>query len=141
MIFCNETFVYYVSIWVILMKQMWPCIAHPSPDWHQASKYTNILAHTYISIYTTVKIFTDCLIYCISGNGKNGNGEVMKYHIFIFVVVIELSVRCLNTGPEDRPTKAKRESVKTRDHINSAACDLEGRLFPMYIASGWTAMM
>ena len=30
------------------------------------------------------------------------NGEVIKYHIFISVVVIELSVRCLNTGPEDR---------------------------------------
>ena len=29
------------------------------------------------------------------------NGEVIKYHIFFSVVVIELSVRCLNTGPED----------------------------------------
>ena len=29
-------------------------------------------------------------------------GEVIKYHIFISVVAIELSVRCLNTGPEDR---------------------------------------
>ena len=29
---------------------------------------------------------------------KNG----LKYHKFISVVVIELSVRCLNTGPEDR---------------------------------------
>ena len=28
----------------------------------------------------------------------NGNGEVVKYHIFISVVVIELSVRSLNTG-------------------------------------------
>ena len=28
-------------------------------------------------------------------------GEVIKYHKFISVVVIELSVRCLNTGPED----------------------------------------
>ena len=30
------------------------------------------------------------------------NGEVIKCHIFISVVVIELLVRCLNTGPEDR---------------------------------------
>ena len=30
------------------------------------------------------------------------NGEVIKYHKFIFVVVIELSARCLNTGPADR---------------------------------------
>ena len=30
------------------------------------------------------------------------NGEIIKYHIFISVVVIELSVRCLNAGPEDR---------------------------------------
>ena len=30
------------------------------------------------------------------------NGEVIKYHKFISVVVIELSARCLNTGPEDR---------------------------------------
>ena len=30
------------------------------------------------------------------------NGEVIKYHNFISVVVIELSARCLNTGPEDR---------------------------------------
>ena len=40
---------------------------------------------------------TDCLIYCILSNG-----EVIKYHKFISVVVIELSFRCLNTGPEDR---------------------------------------
>ena len=30
------------------------------------------------------------------------HGEVIKYHKFISVVVIELSFRCLNTGPEDR---------------------------------------
>ena len=29
-------------------------------------------------------------------------GEVIKYHVFISVVAIELSDRCLNTGPEDR---------------------------------------
>ena len=34
------------------------------------------------------------------------NGEVIKYHKFISVVVIELSARCLNTGPEDRLTCA-----------------------------------
>ena len=32
------------------------------------------------------------------------NGEVIKYHKFISVVVIEFSVRCLNTGPGDRLT-------------------------------------
>ena len=42
-------------------------------------------------------MFTDFLIYCILSNG-----EAIKYHEFISVVVIELSVRCLNTGPEDR---------------------------------------
>ena len=52
---------------------------------------------TYTSIYTSVKCFTDWLIYCILSNG-----EVIKYHIFISVVVIELSVIYLNTGPEDR---------------------------------------
>ena len=29
------------------------------------------------------------------------NGYVIKYHQFISVVVIELLVKCLNTGPED----------------------------------------
>ena len=29
------------------------------------------------------------------------SGDDIKYHMFISVVVIELSVRCLNTGPED----------------------------------------
>ena len=54
---------------------------------------TNIYKHIHLSI----KKITDCLIYCILSNG-----EVIKYHKFISVVVIELSVRCLNTGPEDR---------------------------------------
>ena len=43
------------------------------------------------------KKITDCLIHCILSDG-----EVIKYHKFISVVVIELLVRCLNTGPEDR---------------------------------------
>ena len=38
-----------------------------------------------------------------------GNGEVIKYHKFISVVVIELSVRCLNTGPEDRLFFARKD--------------------------------
>ena len=38
------------------------------------------------------------------------NGEVIKYHKFISVVVIELSVRCLNTGPEDRLFFARKDS-------------------------------
>ena len=36
------------------------------------------------------------LIYCILSNR-----EVIKCHKFISVVVIELSTRCLITGPED----------------------------------------
>ena len=51
----------------------------------------------HIHAYTPLKKSADCLIYCIVSNG-----EVIKYHEFISVVVIELSVRCLNTGPEDR---------------------------------------
>ena len=64
-------------------------------DWYQKSKEKKgkICAHTYTSIYISEKI-TDCLIYCILSNG-----EVIKYHKFISVVVI---ARCLNTGFEDR---------------------------------------
>ena len=39
-------------------------------------------------------------LYCILSNG-----EVIKYHIFISVVVTELSVRCLNTGLEVQPLR------------------------------------
>ena len=53
-------------------------------------------------IYTEKKI-SDCLITCILSNG-----EVIKYHKFILVVVMELSVRSLNTGPEDRLGKPQR---------------------------------
>ena len=53
--------------------------------------------HIHIQAYTSRKKISDCLIYCILSNG-----EVIKYQKFISVVVIELSVRCLNTGPEDR---------------------------------------
>ena len=48
-------------------------------------------------MYTSLKKITDCLIYCILSNG-----EVIKYHKFISVVVIELSVIFFNTGREDR---------------------------------------
>ena len=41
-------------------------------------------------------IFLRLLKYILS------NGEVIKYHIFISVVVLDLAARCLNTGPEDR---------------------------------------
>ena len=51
----------------------------------------------HIQAFTSLKKISDCLIYC-----NLSNGEVIKYHKFISVVVIELSVRCLNTGPEDR---------------------------------------
>ena len=47
------------------------------------------------------------LISCILSNMSNG--EVIKYHKFISVVVIELSVRCLNTGPEDRLFFARKD--------------------------------
>ena len=57
--------------------------------------------------YIYIKKITDCLIYCILSNG-----EVIKYHKFISVVVIELSVRCLNTGPEDRLTESLCSSMK-----------------------------
>ena len=50
-----------------------------------------------IFVLAIKKKITGCLIYCILSNG-----EVIKYHKFISVVVIELSFRCLNTGPEDR---------------------------------------
>ena len=55
--------------------------------------------YIYKPIHVWKKI-SDCLIYCILSNGK-----VIKYHKFISVVVIELSVGCLNTGPEDRLPK------------------------------------
>ena len=54
--------------------------------------------HIHKQAFTSLKKkISDCLIYCILSNG-----EVIKYHKFISVVVIELSFRCLNTGPEDR---------------------------------------
>ena len=51
----------------------------------------------HIQAYTSLKKISGCLVSCILSNG-----EVIKYHKFISVVVIELSVRCPNTGPEDR---------------------------------------
>ena len=45
----------------------------------------------HIQAYTPLKKITGCLIL--------SNKEVIKYHKFISVVAIELSV---NTGPEDR---------------------------------------
>ena len=46
-------------------------------------------------IYISEKKSLSCLLIL-------SNGGVIKYHKCISVVVIELSVRCLNTGPEDR---------------------------------------
>ena len=63
--------------------------------------------------YTSVKYFTDCLIY-----RTLRNGEVINYHIFISAVVIELSVRCLNTGPEDRLTLSL--CINSRNPLNSS---------------------
>ena len=56
--------------------------------------------HIHRQAFKSLKKITDCLFYCILSNG-----EVIKYHKFISVVVIELLVRCLNTGPEDRLLK------------------------------------
>ena len=50
--------------------------------------------HIHIQAYTSLKEISECLIL--------RNGEVIKYHKFISAVLIELSVRCLNIGPEDR---------------------------------------
>ena len=79
-------------------------------DWYQTSKLKNskICAHTYSSIYISQKnlCLSYFLVWGITLEHKIacilGNGEVIKYHKFISVVVIELSVRCLNTGLEDR---------------------------------------
>ena len=63
-------------------------------------------------------IFTDCLITCILSNG-----EVIKYHIFISVVVLELSVRCLNTGPEDRLPTIRLTRYAHVFVMSSARCE------------------
>ena len=63
--------------------------------------------HIHIQSHTSLKKITDCLISCILSSMSNG--EVIKYHKFISVVVIELSVRCLNTGPEDRLFFARKD--------------------------------
>ena len=68
--------------------------------------------HIHIQAYTSPKKITDCLIYCILSNR-----EVINCHKFISVVVIELSIICLNTGPEDRLTDEGRQT-KT-DHNSS----------------------
>ena len=49
------------------------------------------ITHTYY--YMAVPISLECIL---------SNGEVIKYHKFISVVVIEISARYLNTGPADR---------------------------------------
>ena len=43
----------------------------------------------------------------------SGNGEVIKYHIIISVVITELSakIEVSNTGPEDRAISALRLKV------------------------------
>ena len=53
--------------------------------------------HIHKQAYTSLKKISDCFTYWILSKG-----EAIKYHKFISVVVIELSVRCLITGPEDR---------------------------------------
>ena len=67
-------------------------------DWYQTSKMKIVkYVHIHKQAFSSLKKITDCLIYCILSNG-----EVIKYHKFISVVVIELSARRLNTRPEDR---------------------------------------
>ena len=53
--------------------------------------------HIHKQAFKSLKKSLTVLFTCILSNG-----EVIKYHKFISVVVMELSVRCLNTGPEDR---------------------------------------
>ena len=66
-------------------------------------------------------------------------GGVIKYHIFISVVVIELSVRCLNTGSEKTGytlTKSvviemrafTRTCIKTTDKIETAFSEFKPSL-------------
>ena len=65
--------------------------------------------HIHKQAFTSLKEkITDCLIYCILSNG-----EVIKYNKFISVVVIELSFKCLNTGPEDRLMYFMWQSLST----------------------------
>ena len=55
--------------------------------------------HIHLQAYTSLKKVSACIL---------SNGEETEYHKFISVVVIELSVRCLNTGPEDRLTNDQK---------------------------------
>ena len=66
-------------------------------DWYQTSRKIVKYVHNHIQAYTSLKKNSDCLISCVLSNW-----EVIKYHKFISVVVIEISVRVLNTGHEDR---------------------------------------
>ena len=56
--------------------------------------------HIHKQVFTSLK--KKSLTVLFTGPCIMSNGEVIKYHKFISVVVIELSARCLNTGPEDR---------------------------------------
>ena len=72
---------------------------------HQLTVKTQITQH--LIRFCTVcakqsKLFHTLFAQYWSVNCILSNGEVIKYHKFISVVVIELSARCLNTGPEDR---------------------------------------
>ena len=69
----------------------------------------------HIQATTSLKKISDFLIYCIPSNG-----EVIKYYKFISVVVIELLVRCLNTGPEDRLMLYRKDTKAQRKRSYSA---------------------
>ena len=60
----------------------------PYIDGYQTSKWSIIKNMHTATLTTTVHISSKYLIYCILGNE-----EIIKYHIFISVVVIELSVK------------------------------------------------
>ena len=60
--------------------------------------------YIYKHIHLCKKSLTACIL---------SNGEVIKYHKYISVVIIELSVRCLNTGPEDRLDDGKTDAGVT----------------------------
>ena len=67
--------------------------------------------HIHIHSYTSLKKISDCLISEQWGSDK--------YHKLISVVVIELPVRCLNTGPEDILPFRVSMCLNLRRHMQS----------------------
>ena len=69
--------------------------------------------HIHIQAYTHLYFFSLTVLF--TGPCILSNGEVIKYHIFSSVVVIELSVRCLNSGPEDRLLLCMQNNIRRLD--------------------------